>query len=451
MKIPIFLPAIVLGCACNMASLSYAAESLATARIRSGSTLEEFFTAAINYSPQLKIAEENLNISSARKRAANGQLLPHVSANASLSDNRQNALNQQLQNFDGERYSLQLTQVLFNWEAFASRKQASLLEDQNEAIYFAQLAFLLTDVSEKYFAVLQAGDALESIGSELEAVRNQLDQIQSFYDRQLVQITDLYDVQARVAAVRSEQLGLQSQLELAREALRSVTGVLPGELFRLDEAAEVPPVERDIDYWVRQARNNNQQIQASEYALQAADKGIDGRRGAYMPRVSLIAQRQDSNLGFDNSLISQTDSTFIGLDISIPLYAGGRNRAAMSEAISLHSIAENELRQTQLNINESTRTAFLQVKSSELRTEAAEILAESTALLSEARQQGFELGVVTSVDVLNALRDQFRAERDLQQARYEHILYFLMLKRETGTLSAEDLLEVGTWLIAPED
>jgi len=123
----------------------------------------------------------------------------------------------------------------------------------------------------------------------------------------------------------------------------------------------------------------------------------------------------------------------------------------MSEAISLHSIAESELRQTQLNINESTRTAFLQLKSSELRTEAAEILAESTALLSEARQQGFELGVVTSVDVLNALRDQFQAERDLQVARYEHILYFLMLKRETGTLSAEDLLEVGTWLIAPED
>ena len=304
---------------------------------------------------------------------------------------------------------------------------------------------------KKYFAVLQADDALESIGSELEAVTNQQDQIQSFYDRQLAQITDLYDVQARRAAVQSEQLALQNQVELAREALRSVAGVSSGSLFRLDDEAQVPPLENnDVNYWVRQARSNNQQIQARQYALQAADKGIDGRRGAYMPRVSLIVQRQDSNLGFDNALIAKSDTTFFGLDISIPLYAGGRNRAAVSEAISLQHIAESELRQIQLDTSVNTRTAFLQVKSSELRTEAAEILAESTALLSEARQQGFELGTVTSVDVLNALRDQFQAERDLQRARYEHIVFYLALKRETGSLTAEDLLEVGTWLIPPE-
>ena len=66
-------------------------------------------------------------------------------------------------------------------------------------------------------------------------------------------------------------------------------------------------------------------------------------------------------------------------------------------------------------------------------------------------QRGFELGAVTSVDVLNALRDQFRSERDLQQVRYEHVKYILQLKRETGLLTADDMLEVGGWLEAPEN
>jgi len=61
-------------------------------------------------------------------------------------------------------------------------------------------------------------------------------------------------------------------------------------------------------------------------------------------------------------------------------------------------------------------------------------------------QQGFTLGTVTSVEVLNALRDQFRAERDLQRTRYDQIKYFLLLKRETGALTAEDMIEVGEWL-----
>ena len=86
------------------------------------------------------------------------------------------------------------------------------------------------------------------------------------------------------------------------------------------------------------------------------------------------------------------------------------------------------------------------MQASDTQTDAASILVESTALSSEAMQQGFSLGTVTSVDVLNALRDQFQAERELQRIRYDHIRYLLLLKRETGTLSADDMLEVGGWL-----
>ena len=164
-----------------------------------------------------------------------------------------------------------------------------------------------------------------------------------------------------------------------------------------------------------------------------------------MPQVSLIAQRQDSNVGFFLP-INRTDNTYIGFNVVIPIYAGGRNRASVSEAISRRSIAEYELRETQLRTRELVRSAFLQVKASDAQSDAASILVESTALSSEAMQQGFSLGTVTSVDVLNALRDQFQAERDLQRIRYDHIRYLLLLKRETGTLDAEDMLEVGSWL-----
>ena len=114
----------------------------------------------------------------ARRSAATGQLLPQVRANASLSDNTRVQSGQET-TFDGNRYSLQLTQVLFNWQAFAARAQAVLREDQAEQLYYSELAILLTDVAEKYFDALQARDALDSIASEYEAVSNQLEQIES--------------------------------------------------------------------------------------------------------------------------------------------------------------------------------------------------------------------------------------------------------------------------------
>jgi outer membrane protein len=448
MKNKSHLIGLVFSALCGWSSSIAAAEFVALDPV--GITLEDFFTAALDYSPQLKIAEESLNIGSARRRAANGRLLPQLNASANVSGNRRNSSDLQgIQTFDGERYTLQLSQVLFNWQTFSQRSQAKLVEDQLEAEYYGELAFLFSDVAEKYFNVLQADDARESIDSELDAVNNQLNQIQSLYDRQLAQITDLYQAQASVAAVESEKLQLQSEFAMRQEALRSITGLSAGPLFRLSEAAQIPPLQNSINYWVQQARSGNYQIKAREFQLQVATERISESRGAYMPRVSLIVQRQDSNIGFENRPVAQNDNTYLGLDISIPLYAGGSNRAAVSEAHSQQLIAEYQLQQEQLDASERVRNAYLQVQSSELRTAAARKLLESTSLSATAAQRGFEFGTVTNVDVLNALRDQFRAERDLQRTRYQHVVYNLILKRETGILTAEDMLEVGSWLTAP--
>ncbi len=420
-------------------------------RLVQGETLEDFFTAAIEFSPRLRIAEENLNISGFRERQAKGQLLPQVRASASISDNNRestdNFSNPVIEEFDGERYSVSLTQTLFNWQAWSAKRRASHIENQLEAEYYYELATLLTVVAESYLTVLQAQDALTSIESELNAVRNQLNQIQSLFDLQLAQITDLRQAQASLTATEAEQLRLQAELVIAEESLRSETGIEVGDLYILDPQIELPEVENSAQYWVQLARDNNQQIEARRFALRAADEYIKESEGAFFPQVTFIAQRQDSNVGFDNRPLNQADITYYGLDVSIPLYSGGSSRARVGEARSQRSIAESELRQTELEANQQVRSAYLQLQSSALLTQAAERLVESTRVSAEAMQQGFELGTVTNVDVLNAIRDQFQAERDLQRSRYEQIFYYLLLKREAGVLTAEDMIEVGAWLI----
>ena len=424
-----------------------AAEFIAEPNI--GVSLEDFLSAAIEFSPTLKIAEESLNVGSSRKKQATGRLLPQVTARGNVSDNRRRDASEVLQTFDGERYSVQLTQVLFNWQAFAARSQASLVENQLEAEYYGALANLLTVVAENYFNVLQAEDALDSVASELEAVTNQLDQIQSLYDRQLVQITDLYQVQASAAAVEAAQLKLQTDLALSQEALYSVSGMAAGDLLGMRDNATVPPLKNSINFWVNQAKQNNHQIEAQQYAVQAANKRISERKGAYMPQVSLTAQVQQTNLGFDNRFIDQNDISYLALDVTIPLYAGGSNRAAVSEAASQHRMAQSELQIVELEATQRVRSAYLQVAAAENFIAAARKLLESATLSSTAMQQGFNLGVVTSVDVLNALRDQFGAQRDLQTARYDHVKFLVLLKREAGLLSAEDMVEVSGWLESP--
>jgi hypothetical protein len=83
----------------------------------------------------LKISEQRKAIGYARRDAATGQLRPQISTQATLTDNCQDS-NGTTDDFGGERYSIQLRQVLFNWEAFSARKQAISEQDRSVAEYY---------------------------------------------------------------------------------------------------------------------------------------------------------------------------------------------------------------------------------------------------------------------------------------------------------------------------
>jgi len=276
-----------------------------------------------------------------------------------------------------------------------------------------------------------------------------LTQIQRLYDLQLARITDLYNGQAQQAAVQSQLVIAEANLTIARETLFANTGLAVGGLNRLPEEVRVIPLQGTLEEWLQRAAANNKRIEASTLALQVAEKAVSIRRGAYMPRVSLILQHQTSNLGFQNAPLNRADNNYIGVDVTMPLFAGGSNSAQVRAAQSQRNIAESDRQQVSLDVYNNARTAYFRIKAGESSIEASKLLAQSTAMAATAMRRGFELGTETSVNVLNALRDQFRAQRDLQRARYELVRATLLLESEAGTLSADDLQQVSNSLTAP--
>jgi outer membrane protein len=225
-----------------------------------------------------------------------------------------------------------------------------------------------------------------------------------------------------------------------------VSGISVGELSILGETLTIPRSPNKLNDWLAIGEANNHLIKIRKLELEEAAKGISQEKGAYLPQVSFIVQRQDSDVGFDNRPIDRSDNTYVGVDVTIPLYAGGKNLARIREAKSIREIAASELRKAQLEIRENIRAAYLRLEASESIISAATLLLDSTTLTATAMQRGFELGAVTSVDVLEALQEQYRSERDLQRARYDQINSLLVLKREAGNLTIDDLIEVGSWL-----
>lgn len=414
-----------------------------------GTTLQDFYCGAIEYSPRLGIAAENLSLHKARNAAALGQLLPQLTASANVTENRREALGRE-QEFRGERYSLQLNQVLFDGAAIAAKMRAARLEAMHRTQYSHDLSQLLADVVERYLDVLQAQDAVESIRAELASVSSQVEQVQRLYDRQLAPITHLRRAQASQASVRAEAIRLQSELDMARESLLHASGVSVGQLHALHDEADAPPLADSLAHWEQLALENNLQIQAGRLSLQAADAGLRQAQAGSLPSLSLVGLRQRSDVGFDNTPIQETDISYVGISASLPLFSGGVQRANRRQASSQQAIARHELHQAQLDARERVRAAYLQLQYGQSLAAAAEANVESTALIEMSMQEELAMGRVTHVAVLEAIRDRFEAQRHLQEVRYGNIRTFLQLKHKAGTLTTADLIQVSSWFEGPE-
>jgi outer membrane protein len=89
-----------------------------------------------------------------------------------------------------------------------------------------------------------------------------------------------------------------------------------------------------------------------------------------------------------------------------------------------------------LNLN----TSIAQVKAYEQALTSSQSQVESTSM-------GYEVGVRTSVDVLNAQQQLFSAKRDLLQARYSYLVNIIRLKAASGVVAETDLADINQQLV----
>ncbi|HED40960.1 MAG TPA: hypothetical protein ENJ13_11085, partial [Chromatiales bacterium] len=92
------------------------------------------------------------------------------------------------------------------------------------------------------------------------------------------------------------------------------------------------------------------------------------------------------------------------------------------------------------------RDAYLSVLAEINRVKALGQAVVSAQSALDATEAGLEVGTRTTVDVLDARRDLYRAQRDHARSRYDYILHTLRLKQAAGILSSEDLKRVNSWL-----
>ena len=400
----------------------------------------------------IKIAESRFNAEIQARPIARANVLPQANISANTTDVGQETdgstfgVSGRDVDFNDHGYTLSITQALYHHDYYVQLRQAKDSVARASIDLDASYQELITRTADAYFNVLAEQDNLNFRRSEKEAIERQLEQAKKRFEVGLIAITDVKEAQASYDLAVASEIDAESALEIAKDSLEVITAERANELNPLSDRMQlITPDPNDVDEWIYKALNENLSLLSSEYTTKIAKQEIKLQQSQHYPKLDIVATHTDTDTGGLTGSRESEDSR-IGLELSFPIFEGGRTYYKTKEARHRAEQSTNEHEKIRRETIKSTRNAYLNVISGISRVKALAQALESTEAAASAAEAGFQVGTRTSVDVLLALQETFRAKRDYSRARYDYLLNTLNLKQAVGTLSVDDLVQIDGWL-----
>ncbi len=413
----------------------------------SAADLMDTYMEALANDPQYASARAANIAGQEKKTQGLSKLLPNLGASGGYARNYPGDTQ-----YSENKYSITLTQPLFNIAAYQNYERSKLETELSDAQFAEAKQDLMIRVADAYFAVLTAQDVLAFSEIQKEAVSRQLALARRNFEVGNTTITDTHEAVARYNLAEAEEIAAINDLEVRKTALEEIIGHPPGILNPLREHVLLRmPEPAILTDWVATAESGNYKVVESQLMYEMAKRQTTISKAGHAPTVDLVAAYNHSNrdqytLDAKRGLESFNTSKMVGIQWNIPLFSGFETSSKVKESISLEEKSRSDLEAAKRNAAQQTRQYFLNVSSGLSQVRALES-AETASLSSlESNKLGYEVGVRINIDVLNAEQQLYETRKNLTRARNDTILYGLKLKRAAGTLVEEDLQEVNLLL-----
>jgi outer membrane protein len=381
---------------------------------------------------------------------ARSAYLPLISGSATIFRNEIDRDIAPNQSYNTTLYSISLSQPIFRLQSWIAIDQAKQQVIQAEATLAGSQQDLILRVSQAYFDVLLAQDNVALSETQNNAISEQLAQAKRNFEVGTATIVDTLEAQARYDQTVAKSISDKNDLEVKKSALQVLIGKLPEGLTPLREPLTLGiPQPNDIEAWVKASQDSSYVIAIARASYEFFREEVDRQRAGHLPTLDLtgnFARSSNPQTAVPGALGAITNAGVVGLQLAVPIYSGGLVQSRVREALANRERAAQDLDNTQRSVAQAVRTNFFNVTSGIAQVRALEQALASTQSQLDSTILGRDVGVRTSVDVLNAQQSVFQTRRDLQQARYNFLLSNLRLKSAAGILTETDLEDVNRTL-----
>jgi outer membrane protein len=352
------------------------------------------------------------------------------------------------EDYISSKLSLNLVQPIYDMGIWHDYKASMAAKGKANSDLRTAEQDLMVRAADAYFNVLRALEDMNFARADELALRRSLNIAKRRFEQGIDLETEVYDAQAAYD-LRVGNLELaRAQLNGARRDLSVLTNSYDNNIYVLQgDIPIVPPVPADGREWAEQALNYSPMLDSGRYQVELTKRDYHKKQAAHLPKVSLQAQFETLETEGGQGSSPASDSTAIGISVTMPLYQGGLISTEKKIAFYKYQEAKDRFLNEQLKVQSLAQTLHQLINANVTRIASLKRSVVSTANALRATQRSYEDGTRNISNVISVQTSLGATGRDLAQARYDYIMNSLKLKQVTGLLSEDDLVALNSWLV----
>ncbi len=372
---------------------------------------------AVQANPQLQAAVARVMQARDVARVTEGQLMPNLSVDPSFERQRYSpnvqpsfgALTANTYNVPFDLgYEVDLWgRVRRNFESSRAQAQASLAD------YYNVLLTLNSDVAENYFSLRSLDAEIATVAGTVDLRHEQVRLVRGRFEGGIGSELEVAQAETELATTEAEAASLAQERDLLENAIAILVGQNPAtfKLTALTDPDWNPPSPQIPAGLPADLRERRPDVAEAERQLASANAKIGVSKAAFFPVVTLTGSAGYLS-GSASTLFNWESRTWsFGPGVSLPIFAGGANRANLGRSRAAYDEALANYRQQVLvafgDVENSLSAIRHLADQSEAQTRAVKAAQRATDLATDR----YRSGIVAYIEVVDASRDALTSER----------------------------------------
>ena len=401
----------------------------------SAETLKDALASAYQTNPSLAAAQAEMRATGEDVAAAQAGWLPQASFIGAVSQNvasQTSPLVGEQSHVDNTQKNMKLniSQNIYKGGATEAESQKADLNVlvQSAALRKTEQDLLMATI-KAYLAVLLNQSKLDLSITNEALLQKQLAQGKARFELGDLTLTDVSQIEARLAEATSERIEAESALESARAQYVSLIGQMPEKLV-FPEAPTFLPEDKSTALNI--ALQHNPELIKAQFSEKVAKTDIEKTLAGLCPSFDFDVDLSRSERQFQKDRVYDGTAT---LKLTVPLNISGGQQSQVRKARQIANQKRLEAFAVRSNLEATVSANFDAIKSNDAQISKFIEQVKASEIALKGMRLEEELGSRTMTDLLNAEKEHFKAQVGLVEARVKALQARYQILADMGELT----------------